>query len=773
MPSTTHNALPYPSSSAAANVPADLQALAEAIDTKLSTTPLFKTYFVLASGGSDSNTGLNPANGFATFAHLASVVTAAGGANSVLGPGTFALDTTGHAMSSNVAIQGSGMNATILQVTNGSGVGLSFDGVGTPLSNVHLSDLTINFTGTSSQTQALVLGSLTYATIERVRVIGSWYPITAGGHGGYAPLKNARFRDCIFEGSLYDNAIVNVENVVFDDCTFIGAATNRPVIDIEPNGETDGVIGLVFNNPRIYGAGLSIGIQAAWGSAADPQKMLGVQINNPQIFDTTLGIVSALPGLIVNGHRIKATRPLIGGYTPGGGILIKRAPDMPSADGARIGQGVIENMGESGVILEGVSHCHVAPQIVIDENRPVTTNYAVQERQRYAGIVSGFALGTPSSMTVPVSAGVMQKDATGLFPAYAAGATVTKTAQTATITAASAYDRVDTIYLDPVTAVVSVKKGNQPANGQVAAPSYQGLGNFVVVGYVYVGAGVTSITTDKVTDARVFIAHDNDIDQGASATVFKFGDIGLENPDSSRRHRRVPPLRTDAYAKSVLADLPQLYLPLTEKSGTLASDHGTFGAIGHYVGNVQTNRQIGATSRYGAYFDGTSYVQVDRPDELRVNNALCRAPFTLECQVLPDNLSNYWVMASQGGGAERDFLFGLYSGTGKPYLDFGNSSDQVATTGVSTSTLNHVAVDWDGTNLRFYLNGTLDATLTPAQPSYGAVAPRVYWPIVLAGSADNLALPPSQYLLPGFLRHFAMYAPNIGGTRIAAHAALM
>src|SRR6516162_2421547 len=110
-------------------------------------------------------------------------------------------------------------------------------------------------------------------------------------------------------------------------------------------------------------------------------------------------------------------------------------------------------------------------------------------------------------------------------------------------------------------------------------------------------------------------------------------------------------------------------------------------------------------------FDGTGYVEVDSMPNLPLNNQL-----TLEAWVRPAN-SGCMTIASRGvGDFNSDYIFALsYDGVsacGNASLNlFCAGAWHISSTNVVPANVwTHVAVTFDGTTKKFYINGMLNAT---------------------------------------------------------------
>ena len=197
------------------------------------------------------------------------------------------------------------------------------------------------------------------------------------------------------------------------------------------------------------------------------------------------------------------------GYAPNGVMYFGRdsAYALP-ADGMVIRDNKARNMnqGVSSFIISGGSHCIVSGNESIDTHIPSKTNYIVEEQLSQAPtVISGFSAGTPSTLTIPMSAGVGQQSN--------GGSLVAVTTTNVTVSGASAYDRVDVIVADQTTFALRAVKGQEPSFGLPPAADITSGNDAIPLWLVYVAANVTSLTSANLTDVRPFQTGHNTINQ--------------------------------------------------------------------------------------------------------------------------------------------------------------------------------------------------------------------------------------------------------------------
>lgn len=172
--------------------------------------------------------------------------------------------------------------------------------------------------------------------------------------------------------------------------------------------------------------------------------------------------------------------------------------------------------------------------------------------------------------------------------------------------------------------------------------------------------------------------------------------------------------RWDPYRESVLKDSPVSYWRLGEASGTTAADEKNV-AAGSYVGGVGL-AQTGALqsdTNTAASFDGSDD-QVNIPH----TSALSLTRFTVEAWVFPQSVKGDWqpliVKENSGGGARNYGLFIIPNSTGLHYSfqdsDCATWRSYNSNYGMTLNQWNHLAMSYDGTSFKLYLNGSLDST---------------------------------------------------------------
>lgn len=199
---------------------------------------------------------------------------------------------------------------------------------------------------------------------------------------------------------------------------------------------------------------------------------------------------------------------------------------------------------------------------------------------------------------------------------------------------------------------------------------------------------------------------------------------------------------TAAYNVEVLADSPLWYLRFGETSGTTAADSSGNSRNGTYSGGPT----LGATglltgdSNTAVTFDGVNdYVTVPTP--------ATTAGFTLELWIKNVAASTI-VTRYPSSSSSRVFFLGLGSGgnAGKLSLILKNAAASEATMFSNTIVgggTRHIAVTYDGSITRFYLDGVADGTstaITGALPNVSTdieIGARTAAPAYASGTFDE------------------------------------
>jgi hypothetical protein len=219
-----------------------------------------------------------------------------------------------------------------------------------------------------------------------------------------------------------------------------------------------------------------------------------------------------------------------------------------------------------------------------------------------------------------------------------------------------------------------------------------------------------------------------------------------------------------AYRAEVLTDTPTAYWRLGEASGTTAADEkATY--PGTYA-NTPTLAQAGALNGdadTSVSFDGTAVEYVSRA----YNAALNPAQFTVEAWAKPNGggAGNWRGVAGtwydNGAGTIRGY--GIWLSNAGAWLAATNGSS-VTGPAATMNTWTHLAMTYDGTAIRLYVNGSLaasQATGYTANTSGPFVIGAFNYPARPSGGWDD------EYY--GQIDEVALYSTALSATRIQAH----
>ena len=209
------------------------------------------------------------------------------------------------------------------------------------------------------------------------------------------------------------------------------------------------------------------------------------------------------------------------------------------------------------------------------------------------------------------------------------------------------------------------------------------------------------------------------------------------------------------YSQVILADYPQTYYQLDETSGTTATDASPNANNGTYNASGVTYNVTGAIAKdsdTAVTFDGTAGYMAFPSG---VNPAGLTA-FSVELWFNPTSLvaSTFHRIISNAntGSSNVGFDSNLNGSTGRMSWNVGNGSANATVTTIgalSTGTWYHIVGTYDGSNMRLYLNGTLQQT-TPLTGGIGTSASPInigrnpaYSGDYIAASFDEVAVYPA------------------------------
>ncbi len=217
------------------------------------------------------------------------------------------------------------------------------------------------------------------------------------------------------------------------------------------------------------------------------------------------------------------------------------------------------------------------------------------------------------------------------------------------------------------------------------------------------------------------------------------------------------------YSSEVLADSPLAYWRLADSSGTTAVDSAGSSRDGTYSGTYTLNQAslLTGDSNAATYFEGG---EVLAPSAAWMDTD----HVTFEAIVKPTGVGasgTRWIGGRDHNGGTSDLAWRLDYASGKfraiCILD-GSTTLRVVTgtTTIVVDTTYHVALTYDGTALRLYVNGASEGT--PVAVS--GVIKKTARPINIGRSGTDAAW------VAGYLDELAVYGTALSPARILAHA---
>jgi glucose/arabinose dehydrogenase/PKD repeat protein len=256
-----------------------------------------------------------------------------------------------------------------------------------------------------------------------------------------------------------------------------------------------------------------------------------------------------------------------------------------------------------------------------------------------------------------------------------------------TVTDKGGLSDTETVRLDPKTVDLSFK--SEPAGLTLTAGESTGPAPF---------------TKTVIVGSKVSLAAETP--QAVNNTWYGFS---AWSDGGARTHDVIAPASPATYTATFKPEPTPAGLVLgygfEETSGTTATDVSPFKNNGTINGPVSTT-----SGKFGRAlsFDGTND-RVDVPDaaSLDLTNGM-----TLEAWVKPTTNSG-WRTAILKERGTNDLVYALYGSNGaKPQVEAytGTENSAAATSATPLGAWSHLAATYDGTNLRFYVNGALVTT---------------------------------------------------------------
>ena len=237
---------------------------------------------------------------------------------------------------------------------------------------------------------------------------------------------------------------------------------------------------------------------------------------------------------------------------------------------------------------------------------------------------------------------------------------------------------------------------------------------------------------------------------GLSDTPQEYGQIKVQLSDS---------VTPNIYNQAILDDTPVAFWPLSDSSGTTASDISGNNHNGTITGGVELNQPGPENTFQAMSFNGSSGV-------ITTSLTVGAGPFSAEAWFLvPSGLSLGYprLMANSNVNIYfNGFQVGVNQRGTDVFFCLGNGSamTEVDSAAFTTGAWNHVVGTYDGTTMRLYLNGTLAASATVA-----AVAATGG---VLIGAGQ-----PNGGYFDGSIGEAAVYNYALSASTVTAHYDLM
>ena len=367
-------------------------------------------------------------------------------------------------------------------------------------------------------------------------------------------------------------------------------------------------------------------------------------------------------------------------------------------------------------------------------------------------IVTSYTVRASNGATVSVGGSTMTATFTGLTNGTSYTFTVTAANSVGSGSASTPSNAVTPMTVPGAPTNVSATAGNASATVTWSAPASDG--GAAISAYVIRGSDGSQTTVSGSSRSATVGSLTNGVSY--TFTVAAINAVGT-GPDSVATGSVTPapaPTSSASYATTVLADNPIGYWRLGESSGTTAADGSGHGLNGSYVGGV-TLGQPGAlmhdTDTAVAFNGSSGACTVSDNSALRLNGT-----FTIEFWAKEKAFANSWpgLVVKGASGTANGFLI-WYSSNGT--LHFKRNNVDVATpAGAIVTTAWHAYdVTYDGSTLRWYVDGTQVASRAVAFPANAGTDPLQF------GRGDQFG--------NEAMDEVAVYATTLSPSRITAH----
>lgn len=206
-----------------------------------------------------------------------------------------------------------------------------------------------------------------------------------------------------------------------------------------------------------------------------------------------------------------------------------------------------------------------------------------------------------------------------------------------------------------------------------------------------------------------------------------------------------------AYAAAVRASAPLAYWTLDEPSGGTAVDASPNGRSGVYAGGFLTNQAPAVRSGASVRFDTSGCVEVPDSVALRLNSA-----FTIELWARMDRFINTWPgLVVKGSAATADGYLVYYDRSGRVILKRNDVEIASAPGALRGDRFAHLAVTYDGSTVRWYVDGALSSSASASFPADNGTA------MLSIGKGDEYGV--------HTIDEVAIYGSALPGSVLAAH----
>ncbi len=248
------------------------------------------------------------------------------------------------------------------------------------------------------------------------------------------------------------------------------------------------------------------------------------------------------------------------------------------------------------------------------------------------------------------------------------------------------------------------------------------------------------------------------------ATTYDFsftstGGRSFTDSGSGSCHAKPPAATASPYAASVLADRPSGYWRLGETAGTTAADSSGNSRTGTISGGVTlgaTGAVAGDSNTAIGFDGGTGQVAVADADPLRLNT-----PFTIELFAKLDTFANTWPgLLGKGPSYTANGWLIWYQADGTVWFKRNGQKWGTGPGAITTDRYHHLAVTFDGTTLRWYVDGAQTTAAPASFPAITGTDPMLIGQGDNAGrdTIDELAVYPTALTAPRIQAHLSARA---------------